>query len=113
MAVFQYCLVCTFIMLVVLRFIMRSKVASNIWEQHGTKNPISKWFLWNVRRFLPPVLFWFHLLGNIVLVLLSVAYVWVYKSGYFAESIQIRNALFVVTVMAVGSIEAARNYNRE
>lgn len=35
-------IVLTIIMLIVLRCILRSKIASNVWEQHTLKNPLKK-----------------------------------------------------------------------
>ncbi len=103
-------IVLSLIMLVILRFILRGKIASNVWEQHSTKNPIKKWLLWNVRAFLPKVLFWFHLIAFVSLFVASAIFFPAYYAGNVALYKGTQTAMLVVAILSVCFIDMARRY---
>ena len=103
-------IVLSIIMLIVLRCILRSKIASNVWEQHPTKNPLKKWLLWHVRGYLPKILFWFHLLALVIIIISSLVFFPAYYAGNVVVYKCAQKAMLVVAILSVCFIDMARRY---
>ena len=106
-------IVLSLIMLIVLRFILRSKIASNVWERHSTKNPIEKWVLWRVRNYLPGILFWFHLLALVGLGVGAIVYFTAYYAGNIAVYKATETAVLIIAILSVCFIDMARRYKAD
>lgn len=103
-------IVLTIIMLIVLRCILRSKIASNVWGQHSTKNPLKKWLLWHVRDYLPKILFWFHLFGLVSIIISSLVFFPAYYAGNVVVYKWVQRAMLFVAILSVCFIDMARRY---
>ena len=104
------CASTTLFLVVVFRFILKNRVNAQTWKLQKMKNPIGRWFLFGVRRSIPPTLFVMHLLLTasiaINLTLGIIAREFVLWKLFQA----IRTSSVLVLIVAILMIEPARNF---
>ena len=104
------CALTTLFLVVVLRYILKSRVNAQTWKLQKMKNPIGRWFLFGVRRSIPPTLFIMHLLlsaGIVINVTLGI----IAREFVLWELFQIiRTSSVLVLIAAILMIEPARNF---
>ena len=106
------CAICTTFLIIVLRYILKHRVNGQEWKLQKNKTFIGRWFLFGVRRSVPPMLFVMHLLltaavfTNVVLGIIAKQFVlWKLFQA-------IRTSSVLVLIVGILMIEPARNFQR-
>ena len=109
MKFFIACMIVSFILYIIIRFIMRAKIASNVWKNNPPKTFIDRWFLWNVHHYVPTSILIFLTLLPLVVIGLSVAYA-VYDAQNARKILSSLQTIgFFVTAFSLGMVEIVRH----